>query len=659
MERSTTSGVVQQAETARTRLAERVFVAEARCGFTYVEPPSPVPSPLVGQRPVKGVLEPLDREALDADRRAGAKKLVRRLVVTLVVTLVLSWTAWGDWLAPAAFVIGTTFTIAAIVAPRLRSGEIEAAHAQRAADAEAQHEAALTRWQADVDAHDRAEKDRYEQAPRWFPVPLRPGWSRADVFGGTSDGWASLLTTLGPSIMGSGKDMLVLDFSENAVAADLADFCRAQDVPVSQVWWPSPTSGLDLLAGLDPEDIGELVANVASPGSGTEQAHVRDLDANLIEAVAERLEPPYTFTRLEAGLRVLRSSYRAGHEELLTAGEIKALQGHLDAAGATPTAKDRLQHLAGALKKLVEGSDDTVPEQPPDGTRAGQVWAERGLTVISTGSQYARRKPLYDRAVFHRILRDLRASRPRVRDNGVIFVAGADDLGVENLEALSHQARRVGVRLVLMMRSLREEFQSLLGGADSTALIMRLGPAKEAAAAADFIGRNHKITLSQVTVQVGRTFTEGSSWSEGGSDSVTQGTSTSVTENSSISFGTNKSTGQGAGSSSGSSGSSMGRSHGTSTTWSESESTTRAATWQDTVNHSTADSTSTSETHGRGYEYEVEPNRIQALPETAALLIDPDGHAGRRIVPVDCNPGITLLEGVSNVPHGLPAGRDR
>ncbi|MFD2024085.1 hypothetical protein [Promicromonospora aerolata] len=658
MERSTSEALQATEKTAGALLAERVFVPQVRCGFTYVAPAEPVASPLVHQRPVKPVLQPLNQDEFAADRKAGVKRMVRRLVGTLIVTLVLSWTAWGDWLAPAAFVVGVTFTIAAVVSPRLRSNEIVAAHQQRGAELDAQHEVDLARWKAEVDRHDEAERNRYASTPRWFPVPLRPGWSRVDVFGGTSDGWASLLTTLGPSIMGSGKDALVLDFSENAIAGDLVDFCRSQNVPVSQVWWPSRAAGLDLLAGLSPEDVGELVAHVASPGSGEDAARARNLDADLVEAVAERLEAPYTFTRLEAGVRVLRSSYRASEEDVLVAGEVKTLQAHIDVAGATSIGKDRLQHLAGQLKKLVEDTDDTPPAVPAD-AQVEQVWSARGLTVVSTGSQYARRKPLYDRAVFHRILRDLRASRQRGRADAVIFVAGADDLGLESLEALSHQARRVGVRLVLLMKSLREDVQPLLGAADSTALIMRLGPSKEAAAAADFIGKNHKITLSQVTVQIGRTFTEGSSWSDGGSESRTHGTSTSVTENSSVSFGSNTSTGQGAGSASGSSGSNMGRSRGSGTTWSESESHTRATTWQDTVNHSTADSTSASETRARGYEYDVEPNQIQALPETAALLIDPDGRAARRIVPVDCNPGITLLDGVSDVPHALPAGQGR
>ncbi|MFD6229461.1 hypothetical protein ACFWFZ_21705 [Streptomyces sp. NPDC060232] len=59
-------------------------------------------------------------------------------------------------------------------------------------------------WQDRLDTH-RAEHLRHNGTlDTWYPISLDSGPSRIDVFGGTGNGWASLLATLGGPILGSG-----------------------------------------------------------------------------------------------------------------------------------------------------------------------------------------------------------------------------------------------------------------------------------------------------------------------------------------------------------------------------------------------------------------------------------------------------------------------
>ena len=629
------AGVIEgNASVQPSELAQRLFVPAERYGWEYREPVGITPSPLLPKKPQwREPLQP-DWTWHDANRRRGRRALGLCLAGTVTGASALAFTPWGAWLAPVVAVAGLTAGVVAVVLPERKRKKNLGAYTRHREALLAAHKRAMAAWNAEVARHDRSERERVDSAPRWYPLRLREGWSRVDVFGGTPDGWASLLATLGPSILESRNDVLVVDFSENGVADDLAQFARLRDVPVSQVRLPAGSSRADVLSGLSAEDVGELIANATHSRGDRDEEELRALDADLLEAVAERLEKPYSFARLEAGVRVLRRVYDVSRETALSAQEVRELTFDVDTAAATEKARERLQFLNGQLKRLVrshEDGSDAVRDGGPAVDHDGRVWNSGGLTVVATHSAYERRKGLYDRIVFHRVLRDLR-TRHRASSQAVIVVAGADHLGLESLEALSHQAKRAGVRLVLLMEHLRDELQHLLGGSDSVSIVMRLGNHTEATAAADFIGKGHKFVLSQVTEQVGKTFTEGTGRSDGVSDSSTRSTSmTRGRSDSSSGLGTERTS------------SSDGRS------WSRSRSDSRArsTTWQETVNHSAADSTTMGRTEQRAYEHMVEPTTIQALPPTACFLVQ-SGSGGRRVVVGDCNPGITLLDHVSD-----------
>ncbi|MGN2638301.1 hypothetical protein ACTD5D_19320 [Nocardia takedensis] len=470
------------------------------------------------------------------------------------------------------------------------------------------YQAAHTEWAARVNEYERNEHRRVTTTPLWHPVALPHRSVRVDVFGGTADGWASLLATTGLSLLSTGEPILVLDLSEQQVTDGLAALAHRCGHPVRCA--NLPAAGPDLLTGLDPAQVGEILA-AAIEGFRAEEsrASLRALDAELVEMVASSLAAPITFTRLAAGIRVMRRTLEVDHDTALSPSEIRQITAHLDVVGSD-TARQELQFLGGLLTLLAS-------EQPaPDAAAFG--WPRAGLRVLSTGDANPRRKDLLDRLLLQRLLHDLRARSEAV--TAVLIVAGADHLGAADLETLTRHARRRGVRTMLMFEHARDQTAGLLGGADSATVLMRLGNADEAAAAAGFVGRGHRFTLSQMTRQIGSSFTGGGSDSTG--DSLTTSTSDGLSGNSANS----------------------------------STSTSRARTWSSTTNWTEGHSTSTATTHTRGYEYTIEPTTFQSLPPTAFILVE-NHSAGRTVVTADCNPGIVLLDRVAPDHHTTRTSR--
>ena len=81
----------------------------------------------------------------------------------------------------------------------------------------------------------KEEQARCEAASLWYPLQLRSGASRVDVFGGTGDGWASLLATLGNSLIQAGSSILLVDFSEWHVGGGLAMFAAARGISMTRL----------------------------------------------------------------------------------------------------------------------------------------------------------------------------------------------------------------------------------------------------------------------------------------------------------------------------------------------------------------------------------------------------------------------------------------
>ncbi len=457
------------------------------------------------------------------------------------------------------------------------------------------HEAAFERWKRDVLAHDAAERRRVDEALRWFPVHLVSRPRRVDVYGGTADGWAALLATLGGSLLANGKGLWLLDLSHQTVGRELTALADVQRVPVARVELPSTSVPPDLAWGLAADELAEVLAEALSTlrPEGAD-VDLRATDASILHSVLERLDAPVTFGRIASGLEVLLRVHEPDRApDPLTPSELDRLTAAIDVVGQSDRIQNELRFVYDVTRLLARAQQNPVTVPAPD------QWLVPGqLTILSTHDATERRKDVMDRVVFFLVLHQLR--RGRVPANaGTLVIAGAEHLGRSALEAMARQARIAGVRLMLLMTHVREDIRPLLGGQDSATVLMRLGNAEEAKAAAEFIGQGHKFVMNQLTRQVGESHSKGRSYSYGEGGSETGGWSTS---------------------------------------------------WQDSVNSSSTDSVTRGKTVSRVYEFTVEPTQIQSLPPTGLILIETNPQS-RRVLFGDCNPAVTLLPHVADAPR--------
>lgn len=195
----------------------------------------------------------------------------------------------------------------------------------------------------------------------------------------------------------------------------------------------------------------------------------------------------------------------------------------------------------------------------------------------------------------------------------------------------------------------------MIGG--GAVAFMRLGNHEDATRAADFIGRDHRFVLSQITKNVGGNESHTSTDTEGVGDS--ESTSTSRTTGTSRSWGTSRSSGTTYSggemfglfpdrSTNYQRGSNRGGSTNTSDTVGTSTSTSR--NWSAAYSYAEGTNWSDADTTQRVYEYAVEPVTLQHLPDHALLLVESAPGGGRAITPVECDPAIITLERVTTGP---------
>ncbi|GLZ41499.1 hypothetical protein [Actinokineospora sp. NBRC 105648] len=616
-------------EATSLQLAERLFVPQERWGWEYVAPAPATRSPDADRMPVWHEPPLPDVSALEHKVAVGKSQLLRRAGASAVLWIIVSVASPGAGIAVLVAGIAFSYVLPVLLPSRKIKEVLAGAQAEREAG-HRQFLLAQRQWQAGIGEHDRAEAARRAAALLWHPLDLWSGPSRVDVFGGTGDGWAGLLATLGTSLTGMGAPITVVDFSEQRVAGGLAAFVASRGLPVRHTALPEDAARVSLLAGIDPDEVADLLAQAVHTMRQSDQVDLRALDTDLIEAVAKRLVRPPTFQRLVAGLEVLRRTYDLAEDGPLDVAEVTKITAYVDTLGQTERVQQELQFLISTLSLLAK--DEPVAEDP-DTTG---LWHADGLSVITTAHSQHRRKDFLDRVVFHRLLHDVRGRRAGA-DDGVLVVAGADQIGLEGLESFARQCKRVGIRLVLLLERLRGDLKELLGSADSAAILMRLGNAQDASAAAEFIGRGHKFELSQVTAQFGKSVAKGTGRTVGETEGTSETHGTSSTKG--------RSWNQGAGSF-------LADSFGGSNSFTRNDSVTesRSQTWQETVNETASESVTDGTTHVRVYEFAVEPTTIQSLPTTAFVLVE-NPPSGRRVVLGDCNPGITLLERVAADPR--------
>ncbi|MFD9105832.1 hypothetical protein ACIRSJ_21080 [Streptomyces virginiae] len=610
-------------ERAGAELALRVFSGDERWGWEFVQPPEP-PAHRDAQNPPV-YTEPSDAEVRAAQERATGGRNTSGFGCLTLLTGGAAFAAGGAGAAAVVVILILALIIATSPKARLRAAQRRLQSARERAQTD--HHARRRAWQDRLDAH-RAEHLRHNGTlDTWYPISLDSGPSRIDVFGGTGNGWASLLATLGGPILGSGRPVVVLDLTQQAVALELAGLAARRGVTVAHVPMPGALLGMDLREEFTSEELAETfaeaLASMRPPGADID---LHTIDVDVVQTVTDLLEGPVTLARLAAGLRVLLRVYDADPSSpgLLSPSEIESITRAIDLVGQGERVQNELRYVRAQTELLAKAQAADAPDTP-----ASAWWKPGSLTVVTTEDRVHRRKDLTDRFVFFRLLHTLRG-RAVAAGSGTLVVAGADHLGREALETMARQARTAGVRLVFLLEHLREAAVQVAGGSDSATVFMRMGNGEEAKAAAQFIGQEHKFLVNQLTRQIGETLTEG------------RGTSYSYQRGVSDTEGFNR------GGSSGWSG----LSHNSGSNWGTSRSTTTSLSrsWQDSTNTSTARSTTHGENLSRVYEFTVEPTQLQALPTTGLLLVETGPH-GRRVVFGDCNPGINLLPRLSTRPR--------
>ncbi|EFC82955.1 hypothetical protein [Parafrankia sp. EUN1f] len=612
-----------------TELVRLLFIPRERWGWEYVLPAPPAPSPELHRPPIWQPPSPPDVSDLQRTQEQTSFG-PWMLIGGLFGLWSLAGFHEGDQ-APAIALLSFGMFIAAIPFVRVstlhrRIVDATSQASAEFADYQRSHEVLTVQWRQRLYAHDQAEAERIERAMLYFPLDA-VGAPRIDVLGGTTAGWSSLLATCGASLLGSGRGILLIDLTERAVADELVSLAGHAGIPADVHELPAALEQVGTLDGLDANEVADLIADAvdAERRDGGEPT-LRVIDADILRTVTTRLAPPYSFARLAAALRVLDNHEEALHPGLLTTAEIAALQQRMHGLAQRDRVADQVRFLRTEL--------DHFTEQPTPGPVTRRLsgdpdwWPERQLRVLATSSRRvsARHKALVDRIVVQAVLARMR-QRSTVTSRPVLVVAGADRVGRTALDTLVRHAELTQIRLILMFERLADDAERLLGSHGGAAVIMRLGNAREAGLAADFIGRGYRFTLSQLTEQIGRSLADGVSTSHG------EQAGKSVSEGRSSGYGLHSVDSR-----------------------NSSVSSSFSKTWQSTRSFTESTSRNDGSTYQRVNEYTVEPTVLQSLPATAFVLVGTVDGPGR-VRSGDCNPGTVLLPKVADVnrvPEGAP-----
>ena len=637
-----------------------------RWGWELRTPESPDPTPFEEQPPGPGNLTAGWSRRLAASRNKvepGWYPHVRRWAGVLV----LGAAAWLSGLLPAPYGgyvslvlwLGTLLLVFLAIRPLLLPfyGDLRYQRwRQRVLDGQRQVEVRSREWAARRREH-RQWADAQAKPERW--TPLRPMTTqRVDVYGGDPPGAEALLLSVASSILAGGNPVTVADFSQDGVCHALVQRAYSERRDVFAAMLPNDLQQLGLLDGLTSEDVGSVVAEAVHVSERDRSAGGdRTLDTTLMDQVAGCLEGPLSFTRLHRALTALTQETRPEGVDREEYGRLRQLMG----ADARKAMEGRLFRLSAALQRLsameplnvqtvAQGEapvrqapiqqapiqQAAVQQAPTQHARVRQEPAQQADGPAAAPGAHPRSEraqlvvwDLSERVgdvggellahVGFQVLQH-RLRQDRIQSGRTLILLGADRFRRSHLERLDQLARRRGVRLVCFFRHLREDSVEVLGGGEAV-VFMRLGNAKEAEAAATFIGRDHRLVLSQFTVQhsssLSNTVGTSDSESTGENQSVTKGRQWSRTR--SHQYGASTSFPH----------DNRSENRGTQT------STSKGTSVTNTTGTSESQQTGTSESRSAGYqrvyEFVVEPRFLQSLASTSFILVDPRDPGSPRI----------------------------
>lgn len=628
--------------------------AGERWGWELRAPEVPTPTPFTDRPPGLPAVEApwLTKLAGSRDRSAGGWWSHVRRICALAVCGTATWlstafsneySGWVTGALGAGTAVVAYFTLRPVLLPWW--GDLRYRRWRRSLVASQQSVLEETREWARRRAEHEQDRSTGVRPEHW--EPLRPVTThRVDVYGGDPSGAASLLLSVAGSQLRTGAKVTVVDLSQDAICHDLVRQVGREGRSVEASLLPDDLAAVDLLANLTPEDVGTVVAEAVHVSERDRSAGGdRTLDATLVEQICGCLRGQMTFTRLHASLRVV--AYQEPCPPALSREEYDDLVDLLG-EGARRSTEARLFRLAAALQRLA-ALESPGPESggsesgEPPGARARpsdpdlRVW-ELSERVGDLGGELLAH--VLFQVLSHRLRHDERGG------SRVLVVVGADRFRRTHIERLDQLARRRGVRLVLFFRHLREDAVDLLGGGEAV-MFLRLGNAREAEQAASFIGRDHRLVLSQFTVS------RSSSLSSTVGTSRTDSVSRQESESSGRQWSRSRNYHYGALMDFPHDSGARTKGDQRTTTWGTSTSVSSGESWSE----QTGTSDSQSMGYQRVYEFSVEPTFLQALSPTAFVLIDPRDPGSPRLG--DCGPEIDQMAGEAeslrrpDVPTGL------
>jgi hypothetical protein len=509
------------------------------------------------------------------------------------------------------------------------------------------YEDATRDWHARRHQHEANERGAAGGRYEWGAVPRPLSRLRMDVFGGTLWSWEALLTTYGSSALFTGP-VLVVDLSRELVCGELATLARAANIEVDTQLLPTQLAESTLLSGLGPRELVDAIVE-SMYGSSPEMARAeRSMDDRILSKVCDALGDDISPARIGAALRALMGE--PDDSPTLDRDERRRIANELFSVEYRRQAHANISRIESYIHPIEGLGSDSG--EPPAGY----------LTCIALDShgRNVRSELLTDLLVQWITHRVAASTSPRPS----VIVAGADELARRHLERLSDACERRGVPLTFLFRRLRETGGEMLGG--GAVAFMRLGNNEDATRAADFIGRDYKFVLSQITKNVGG--------NESHTDTDTDGTGDSDSINISQSMGTSRNWGttrsSGATRSGGgpfglfadrstNTGDSRTRGGGTNETETRGESRSVSRNWSSAYAFAAGTNWSDADTTQRVYEYAVEPVTLQHLPDHALLLVETRSAGGRKLTPVECDPAIVTLERVATTPLPDPPPRPK
>jgi hypothetical protein len=465
---------------------------------------------------------------------------------------------------------------------------------------------ALAEWEGRRAAFDETEQERVDALPEWGTARHAPGIRRMDVVGGNLWSWEAFLTIYGGSMLATRGPLTVVDLTGEAVCRELVRMSATTKVPVDIQLLPTELGESDLLVGLDSRQLVDVLVESMYGDAEKASRGDRSMDDRIITSVLAAIEPNVTIARLSTAMRVLMGE--PGETPELTHEERARIADELFSDEYRKQAHANLRRIESHLHPLRDlGARQKPRTQAP-------------LTCVAMATD--------GRSVHSELLNDLivqwlmRRISTNAKTTRTLVVAGADELARRHIERLSDICDRRDVRLVMLFRHLREASLQVIGA--GPVAFMKLGNHEEATRAADFIGREHKFVLSQLTRTLGGSDTHTESTSINDSAGSSGGTNTSTSAEFPSLIGKNWSSGENKG-------------------WNVSRS------WGATSSRAVGISWSDATTSQRVYEYGVEPRVLQNLPDYAMLLVE-SSTDGPTVKAIECNPDIITLPRVTMRP---------